>query len=159
MRNPITNLGDYNIARDALKMFGGNWRALYDSIGKYAVSRSSTRLQAKGGLKTIIALLVAWGLYKGGRFCWNKMRKGKNSEELKSKFLKKIKSALSQNNGKVIAISTDSTDNNGVNFRSGDIFNIVSEDGDSIVIEKVGTEKERYTVSAELIKGISDYSQ
>ena len=158
MKNPIANLGDYNIARDALKAFGGNWKALYDSIGKDAVAKASARLQ-KGVLKVIIALLVALGLYKGGRFCWNKISKNKNSVELKAKFLKTIKCALSQNDGKVIAISTDRTDNNGVVYKSGDIFNIVSEDGDYIVIEKVGNESERYIVSVDFLKGISDLGQ
>ena|GEM_PF-6404924 len=58
MKNPIANLGDYNIAREALKQAGGKWDVLIKGIEKTAVAK-----------KAPLILLIGSGLgilgYKG----------------------------------------------------------------------------------------------
>lgn len=49
MGNPIDNLGDYNLARDALKAVNGNYEKLIDSIGESAIAEASPGLLLKGG--------------------------------------------------------------------------------------------------------------
>jgi hypothetical protein len=90
MGNPIANLGDYNLAREALKMFNGNWAALYKDIGDTAVANAAPGLMVKGGLITIGLAGVGYGGYKGFHFLKKRIQKINAEPELKKKFFAAI---------------------------------------------------------------------
>jgi len=96
MKNPIENLGDYNIAREAVKAFGGSWDTVYKNIGDTAVAKATPRIFRKGG---IVGSLVTAGVigasylgYKGYCFMKDRKQKIENEPNLKKEFNEALKS-------------------------------------------------------------------
>lgn len=84
MGNPLVNLGDYNIARDALKAAGGSWDKLYKSIGKTAVFKTAPFLLLAGG---IIWKGSEWTIKKAQGFIKERRRLIENEPALKEEFV------------------------------------------------------------------------
>ena len=98
MRNPIGNLGDYNIARDALKAAEGSWEILYNSIGDTAVSKAAPKLLFKGGLIGAGLFGIACVGYKGFCFIKDRKKKMENEPALKKEFVEEIEAESSKRN-------------------------------------------------------------
>lgn len=100
--NPIENLGDYNIAREAVKTFDGSWDALYKSIGDTAVAKATPTILKKGGIIGASLLAGVIGLayvgYKGYRFLKNRKQKIENESALKKEFIEAVEAIKSGTN-------------------------------------------------------------
>ena len=101
MRNPIQNLGDYNIVREALQAVGGSKDILYRKIGDTAVSKAAPKIFRSGAL---IGSAITVGLigtvslgHKG--YCLLKDRKQKieNEPALKKEFDEAIEAEQEEN--------------------------------------------------------------
>lgn len=102
MGNPIQNLGDYNIVREALQAVGGNKEILYKSIGDTAVAKAAPKIFRKG---TLIGSAITAGLigasflgYKGYAFLRDRRQKIENEPALKKEFAEAIETEASSPN-------------------------------------------------------------
>lgn len=100
MGNPIQNLGDYNIVREALQAVGGNKEILYKSIGDTAVAKAAPKIFRKG---TFIGSAITAGLigfsylgYKGYSFLKDRKQKIENEPALKQEFNAIFETELSE---------------------------------------------------------------
>ena len=87
VRNPIENLGDYNVVREALQAAGGSKATLYKRIGDTAVSKATPKLLLIGGA-------IGFGIYhfgkKGIGFIKGRKQKIENEPALKKEFAEAI---------------------------------------------------------------------
>lgn len=100
MGNPIQNLGDYNIVREALQAAGGNKEILYKSIGDTAVAKAAPKIFLKGGFTgSVITALLFGGSYlgyKGYFFLKDRKQKIENEPALKQEFIETFEAELSE---------------------------------------------------------------
>lgn len=76
-------------------------------------------------------------------------------KKVKSRFDKKtIKSVPDAN---VFIIVKDGISNENVKFRRGDKFRVIQQDGDAILIDRIGDTNSPYFVSKKMLKEISDF--
>ena len=59
---------------------------------------------------------------------------------------------------KIYEVNATGKSNEGLEFSVGDQFKVLEEDGDAVLIEKLGDPNNPYFVSAELLCKISDYN-
>lgn len=103
MRNPINNLGDYNIARNHLKAAGGRWENLYNSIGDTAVAKATPKLLFKGILIGAGVVSIACAGYNGYCFFKDRKKKMENEPALKKEFVEAIEAeSLKRNNEEIV---------------------------------------------------------
>ena len=106
-----------------------------------------------GGPVNLLLLAGAAGatIYKGTEIVLKKCVK-----EIKTHKANKL--AIKANDN-LFKVDMDSKSNEGLEFVAGDQFRILEEDGDSVLIEKIGDKNNPYFVSAELLREISDYKE
>ena len=82
----------------------------------------------------------------------------RSTEFFIKKAVRKIKARKANNSkGKLYKVTLSGRSNEGVEFLRGDQIRILEEDGDSVLIEKIGEKNNPYFVSANLLRKISDY--
>lgn len=90
MRNPIENLGDYNVVRDALKAEGGNADKLFSKIGDNAVAKAAPMLQLKGGIfGSLVTVILVFGCIKVWQAIGKRKLAIKNEPNLKAELFDK----------------------------------------------------------------------
>lgn len=120
-------------------------------MGNLGTYQLMTTIAKKVGGPVNLMLLtgtVGAALYKGG-------------EVVVKKCVKTIKTPkLTIEKGKnLYEVTTDGRSNDGLVFVSGDKFRVLENDGDSVLIEKIGDTNSPYFVSSELLRKISEYSE
>ena len=86
MSYPLTNLGDYNVARDALKAAGGSWEVLYNRIGVTAVAKAAPKYLLQGGCIGAVFIGLLWAGYEIKRLLKERKLLIENEPALKKKF-------------------------------------------------------------------------
>lgn len=112
----------------------------------------TTAAKAVGGPKRLVVLLVGGGtiLGVGGTLGTQKVVK-----TIKAK-IKAPKVTYSEN-GRIFNVSCEFSDKNGLQFKPGDQYKIISRDNDAIMIEKLGDKNNPYYVSSATLKEISNF--
>ena len=87
MGNPLTNLGDYNVARDLVKAAGGKWDIVYNNIGKTFVAKATPKLLLKGGFIGAGIIGLAWVGREVSRFMNERKQLIENEPALKNEFI------------------------------------------------------------------------
>ena len=54
-------------------------------------------------------------------------------------------------------VTCDGKSNEGLTFKVGEEFRVLTRDGDAVLIEKIGSQNNPYFVSAKFLSSISDY--
>lgn len=114
MKNPISNLGDYNEMRKMLQNCGGCMGTLLNKIGEDAVSKAAPGLMTKGGLigsaVTVGIGAIAYGGYRAYHYLKEKFKGSSKTPEVEEARLKAIiaemQATLCENNtedGEVIS--------------------------------------------------------
>ena len=97
MKNPIKNLGDYNIVREDLQAVGGSLENLYKNISENAVLNATPKLMLKGGVIATSFLSIAYVGHKGLCFIKNRKQKIENELVLNEEFVETINTEVSKN--------------------------------------------------------------
>ena len=99
MGNPIKNLGDYNIVREALQAVGGSKEILFKNIGDTAVIKATPKILLKG---VVIGSAITVGVigfsylgYKGYRLLKVRKQKIENEPALKKELFEVIEAETS----------------------------------------------------------------
>lgn len=123
----MSNLGAYQTFTTIAKKFGG----VEKLIG--LIVTGSAALGAAGGISA----------YIGSKKAIDKSKENKKLKKSKSDILYKI--------------IADGESNEGLKFFPGNNFRVLAEDGDAILIEKIGDTNNPYFVDKKLLTKISDY--
>ena len=106
-----------------------------------------------GGPRNFVITLIGGGLVLGvGGAIGGKKAIKWISEKIKSKEIQYLE------NGRIFVVSVESKGENGLHFKLGDKYKILSRDKDAIMIEILGNDNNPFVVSVELLKQISDYN-
>lgn len=97
MKNPIKNLGDYNIVREDLQAAGGILETLYKNVSDTAVLKATPKLMFKGGVIATSFLSIAYVGYKGISFIKHRKQKIENEPVLNKEFVETINPEISKN--------------------------------------------------------------
>jgi hypothetical protein len=121
------------------------------NLGWY--QKITTASKAVGGPKRLFGLVLAGGaaVGVGGTILTQKAIKAVINKINK-------KNANHIKNGKIIKVTTEGMDSNGLVFKVGDNYRILNHDADAILIEKLGGDKNPYFVSADFLKQISEFN-
>jgi len=113
----------------------------------------TTTAKKVGGPKKLIAIIAGSGVvvYKGGEILVKKVVKViKKQSDSKSEIKSDIKLYVT----KISGIS-----NEGIRFDINDRFRVLEEDGDSVLVEKIGDDNNPYYISVDFLQRISDYKK
>lgn len=125
------------------------------NLGLY--QKLTTVSKAVGGPKKLVGLLVGGGVVvgtaigTGGTLLTQKVVK-----VVKSK--KRVKVVSYLENGKIFTVSVERKDDNGLEFKVGDKYKILSRDADAILIEIIGNDNNPYFVAGDFLRTISDFT-
>ena len=114
---------------------------------------TATAKKMGGPVQFLTAVAAAGAVtYKASEIIVKKCKKA-----LDAKRLFRAKNVKSNEN--LYSVNSPGESNEKVSFDIGDQFKVLEEDGDSVLIEKIGEENNPYFVSSELIEEISDYKE
>lgn len=117
------------------------------NLGMY---QSMTTLAKKLGGPGNLAVAIAVGGYVGLRSVEGFIKKGVKKIKA-SKHQKAIETSI------LYTASKEGTSNEGLHFNIGDTFHVLEQDGNAILIEKIGDTNNPYFVAFDFLKSISDY--
>ena len=129
------------------------WGGKMSNLGGYQLL--TTWAKKVGGPKNLVLLLLSSGAVisatalKGGKFAVKKARKLIDLH-------KQEKTGLTERTT-LYTVSKSGKSNEGLIFTAGNQFRVLESDGDAILIELIGNDKNQYFVAADLLKSISDY--
>ena len=129
------------------------WGGKMSNLGGYQLL--TTWAKKVGGPKNLVLLLLSSGAVisatalKGGKFAVKKARKLIDLH-------KQEKTGLTERTT-LYTVSKSGKSNEGLIFTAGNQFRVLESDGDAILIELIGNDKNPYFVAADLLKSISDY--
>lgn len=119
------------------------------NLGRYQLM--TTLAKKVGGPDTFMGALVGAGVIigVGGTVIALKVKKSiakKNKEK---------EAAAAEE--RIYTVVTEGVSNEGVEFHTGDQFKVLAQDGDAVLIEKIGDADNPYFVARDLLEVISDY--
>ena len=123
----MSNLGHYQVFTTGAKKVGGPLKLLVIAGGVGALT-----------IGVPLGGLVTKGCEKVGEFA----RKKRLEKEVI---------------GTIYSAKIDGTDKQGLRFKKGDKFKVLSADGNAILIEKINDENNPYFVSADFLSSISNF--
>ena len=145
MNNRLSNLGDYNKARDILFQHGGNWDAVVRTIRSPDIKRN----------KILSILLVVTNLLWVGGWILDTLKDKKEKSQQKS--FDSAKTMLSAAGESLIYISTQIRISSDLKLEKGDIIRLVSVENDYVRISKFSDESITYLIRKETLQEISEY--
>ena len=122
------------------------------NLGKY---QTITTLAKKfGGVDSLIAIIAL-----GGAFVSYPVLR--SIEEVIKSGVNKRKTAKQKKDADtsiMYTVSKEGKSNEGLNFNIGDTFRVLEQDGNAVLIEKIGDANNPYFVAFDFLKSISNYN-
>lgn len=120
------------------------------NLGLYQVM--TTLAKKVGGPLNLAGLLVVGGAALGSGTVVGGQKVAKKVKQYRDKKKRTEESAIAYE------VHADGKSNEGLVFKVGERFRVLENDGDAVLIEKIGDKQNPYFVSGKFLASISDYA-